>query len=619
MTEQKIEILSDIEHVLIRPGMYIGSTRLEKKECWIVQDGVVSKREVEYVPGLFKIFCEILDNALDEHLRGFGDRIEITINRDDDTYEIQDYARGIPICKHKEAGVPTPQVVFGQLRTGSNFNDEERSTVGMNGVGASLTTIFSEKLIVKICRDGKMYQQAFTHNMNHIGDPDVRRKKQKYTGTSVLFKPDPKIFKHTIPLELIEKRCLELSVAYSELEILLHIIEDGQTVTHTFVRDFESFVKMFQTGYKVVEDKKLGMKLALCLNTQDSFDHFSNVNGADTFRGGTIVDYFKELFVNDLKEKLKKEYKIEATNADIAKKLLVVSFQNWNAPQFEGQTKEKFVNEKKEVVSFFDKFFTARRVTTIINDVEGLKDALYELIIEKKDKKELAELRKKQKTLNKKKIPKLIEASSKNRMECSLYVTEGDSAISNLATVRDSRKMAGIPLRGKVLNVMGMSPKKVIENKEIQTLMTAIGLAIGEKATPKTLNYGRIVIATDQDMDGYCIRCLLVNFFHRFWPELFDHGRVYILETPLYEVIDKKGKTSYFYNKEEFETHMHCKKTAAYEISYFKGLGSCGKEAWQYMINEKPNLVRIDMDDTSHDKLKLAFSEDTKARKEWLA
>lgn len=623
--DQSIKILSDIEHILLRPNMYVGNIFLETKDFWVfdIENQHMVIKSINYIPALYKIFCEVLDNCIDEHIRGYGKQIDVNIRLDNGSYEIRDYARGIPLNKHKEAKVPTPQVVFTQLRSGSNFeNEEKRMTVGMNGVGASLATVFSKKLIVRVWRSGKLYQQAFTDNLSHIGRPSKKALKTKETGTAVYFEPDYTIFKERIPVELIRKRCMELAVAFPNLKINLTLNDGMADISHEEYNypNFEDFVKLFKTEYQLLEDKKTGLKMALCYNNQtETFEQVSNVNGADTFRGGTHVDFLRDIFVSDLRDKIKKESKLETTVYDIQKQMLLICFHLWNAPMFEGQTKEKLVNDKKEFVEHFDGLFTARKVTNMTKEMVVMKEAIIDMVSEKLDKKEMAELRKTQKKLSKQKVAKLIKASSKESMKCSLYITEGDSAISNLAMVRDSKTMAGLPLRGKVLNVMGMRAKAVVENKEIQALMNVIGLTVGEKATSKNLNYGKIIIATDQDMDGYCIRCLLVNFFYRFWPELFDHGRVYILETPLYEVIElKTDKTNYFYNKKDYEDFMKNKNNSKFEVSYFKGLGSCGREAWDYMINEKPNIVRVNNGDLSSSKLKLAFGKDANARKEWL-
>lgn len=634
--DQNIKILDDRSHALLRPGMYIGSTKPETQEFWVLDnEGKAIKKPIEYIPGQFKLFCEILDNAIDEHVRGFGNKIDVCIDRSENSISVRDYGRGIPLGKHKEAGVPTPQVVYTQLRAGSNFDDSDRLTIGMNGVGASLATVFSEKLQIEVIRDGKCYKQVFSDNMSRIGTPSVSKTNRKDTGTSVTFTPDKKIFPIEISIDLIKKRCLELSNMFPKLQIhLKYISEDplGGVIESVFKgTNFEDFVKKFSSEYSIVEDPKKGFRLAICYNEHtEMFEQYSNVNGADTWRGGTHIEYFKELFSYDLRERIKKDHKVDVNPADVAKNMFIIMFLNWNAPQFEGQTKEKLVNDKKEVVSFFEPLFSSRKIGLISNSLALLKQATIEIVTERNDKKTMADIRKKQKTLDRKRIPKLIECSAKDRKQCSIYITEGDSAISNLATVRNAKTMAGLPLRGKILNVHSVGIKTVIDNKELQSIMASIGLKLGEspfktnaqgKVVGSTLSYGKIIIATDQDMDGYSIRCLLINFFYKYWPELFDQGVVHILESPLYEALHrKKNTTEYFYDKAGFEKWSQNKTLSSYEISYFKGLGSCGKDAWNYMINKNPNLVRIttDMGKESKEMLHMIFGEDSNRRKEWL-
>jgi DNA gyrase/topoisomerase IV subunit B len=633
LKSEDIKILSDRDHCLKRPEIWIGSTRIEKREFWFIENGQLNKEELDYIPGQYKLFCEILDNAIDEHIRGHGDKIKVHYDMTTGFITIKDNARGIPIDVHKEAKVHTPQVVFAQLRSGSNFNDQDgRTTVGMNGVGASLCTIFSEKLIIEIHRDNKVYKQVFSDNMDKIGKPSITDGKSKSTGTAVSFKLDDKIFKIPLSPKLIRKRCQELSYAFPKLEIHFILIEDlGQEAKEIYKgNDFESLAKMVSDEYRIVDEKKF--KMAICFNTKtENFEHISNVNGADTWRGGTHVDYFRELFCSDIQEKIRKENKIEVSPSDVAKNLFIILFTTWNAPTFEGQTKEKLVNDKKEISTFYDEFFSSRKVTSITSDLPKIKQQTVDDVTAKNDKKLLSELKKTQKALDRKRIPKLIECSSRQRQECSIYITEGDSAISNLATVRNAKTMAGLPLRGKILNVHEISPKDALENKELQAIMASIGLKFGEDCfnrnnkgivTSSNLSYGRIIIATDQDMDGYCIRSLMVNFFYKFWPELFTEGIIHILECPLYEVIEKKSSDiHYFYDKVEYEDFMKNKKSASYEVSYFKGLGSCGKEAWNYMINEKPNLIKLTLNDVQAAKniLQMAFGDDPDARKKWIA
>lgn len=629
--DQKIKVLNDVEHCILRPAIWIGPTQIHKQVFWVQnQETKLERKELEFIPGLFKIVSEVIDNSIDEHIRGFGDSIEIEYNTKIGSYRIKDNARGIPIEIHKETGKYTPELVFGQLRAGSNFDEAEngRTTVGMNGVGATLTTIFSDYLNVTVKRDNKIYTQKYDKNLSKINAPIIEKNnKQKLTGTEVEFLPDYSIFKQKLPVELLQKRCLELSVMYPKLTMKL-IIDGKETIYNN--KKFEDFVKLFDSQYTIFEDEKSNTKLALVKNKfSETFEHFSNINGADTFRGGTHVDAVKDMFSEDFKEKIYKETKLDITNSDVNKQLVVVLFQIWNMPEFEGQTKEKFVNDKTIVKKFYEDLISKRRITSMYSEVPDIKTAIIDDVTFKNEKKNLLEIKKLQKNIDRKKIAKLIDCSSKDRIKCSLYITEGDSAISNIAMVRDSKYMAGLPLRGKVLNVMECSTKDVIANKEIQSIMSAIGLKIGESAfehkngkiTNFNLNYGKIIIASDQDMDGYSIRCLLINFFFKYWPELFEFGVVSILETPLYEVINNKNKDiNYFYNKQDYEKYISNKNTSNLDISYFKGLGSCGKEAWNYMINTNPNLLTIISEDfkTSSEKLKLAFGDDSDKRKEWL-
>lgn len=641
MSDQKITILSDREHCLKRSGMYIGSVKPEKQMFWVLNsEKKLIRQEVEFIPGLFKIFSEIVDNSIDEvAVRGFGDTVNIEYDKQTGFITVSDNGRGIPIDKHDEAKVPVPQVIFAHLRSGSNFDDTARETVGMNGVGATLATIFSEKLIVQVKRDGKIYQQVFKDNLAKIEDPIINKDpKQKQTGTFVKFKPDPKIFCQPLSEILVHKRALELSYMYPKITINVKIISNeedcfkcNEVVTYKGEK-FEDFVKLFgnDVQYSIYEEPKSKMKFAIIENTlTEQFEHCSIINGADTYRGGTHVDVLRDIVCQDMKEKIWKENKLEVQVSDISKNIIMVIMQTINAPVFEGQTKEKLVNDKVEIKKFYSDLFSSRRLTGISTDVKNILTKTVDDVMFKNEKKDLSELRKTQKSLDKKKIAKLIEASGRDRSKCSIYITEGDSAISNLAMVRDAKTMAGLPLRGKIMNVYESSAKEVLENKEIQAIMAAIGLKIGEspleirlkQIEKNDLNYGKIIIATDQDMDGYSIRCLLVNFLFKWWPEIIEHGLVYILETPLYEAIDRKtDEAHYFYNKKDYEKWLSSKNPLKYEISYFKGLGSCGKDAWNYMINKNPNLIQLTASDIkqSRDILKMAFSEDSDARKTWL-
>jgi DNA gyrase/topoisomerase IV subunit B len=629
MTGQDIKILNDVEHCILRSEMYIGSKKITNQPFWILNDNQeLIKENLDYIPGEYKIFCEIVDNCVDEHIKGHGDRICIEYNQQTGFITVSDNARGIPIEIHKDAKIPTPQVVFTQLRSGSNFSDDNRMSVGMNGVGASLTAIFSEQFTIEIKRDNKIYTQKYENNLSKISKPKIVDHKSRNTGTKIIFKPDSKIFQIPINPKLIVKRCFELSYMFPKIEFKLEIINADNTIkTYNFYNPkFEELIKKFSDEFSIYESVKDGIRIAICKNKEEIFDFISNVNGADTYRGGTHIDYFKDVFISTIKEKIKKENKLEITTQDVSKNMFMIVLLNWKSPVFEGQTKEKLVNDRKDFENYFNDLFSTRRINIMLNNLPKMIEKIVTDVNEKNDIKLLSEIKKKQKNLDRKRIPKLIECSHRDRNKCSLYITEGDSAISNLSMVRDSKLMAGLPLRGKILNVHESPIKDVVDNKELQSIMAVVGLKIGERPIKPhsdgfshNLNYGKIIIATDQDMDGYAIRCLLINFFYKFWPELFEYGMIYILESPLYEVIDKNKNVNYFYNKGTFEEYMKGRHSSAYEISYFKGLGSCGTEAWDYMLNQNPNLIKVSNDSKSKESLKLAFGDDPTVRKVWLS
>jgi DNA topoisomerase II len=626
MTDAKdVKVLNDIEHALTRPGMYIGSINVEKQLFWLPEKDKMVYKEVDYIPGLFKIFNELLDNAVDEGVRGHCNEIWVEVDTEKNTYSIRDNGRGIAPDKHS-SGKFLPELLFSTLRSGSNFDDSKRETIGMNGVGAALSNIFSSRFVVEIYRDDKLYLQTFKSNCKQIDEPIIKKVKTDSgnRGTKVSFTPDEKIFKKKLNLALIYKRCLELSYAFPDFTF--HLNMDGKKKTFEG-KKLEDFVKMFGGLYEIIDEKKDGFRMAIMNSEYDQFTHFSNVNGADTWRGGTHIEAIKDIFVDKFKEILKKQYKIEATTNDVAKHLHVVVFQKINAPYFDGQTKEKLATDRDILQKIYDDMLSPRKITSIAKKLEEIAVKIAEAVNEKNQAKELAELRKAQRGMKEKRVAKLIDCNSRDRSKCILYITEGDSAVGGIAAVRDPKTQAGLPLRGKVLNIHGMAPKDIIENKEIQTLMSAIGLEFGKQAVTISrgkvelngIRYGNISILTDADHDGSAIRCLLINFLFRFWPELFENKIVTISEAPIYRVSDKGRKNNmFFYDRKDFEQFAKGKNLKNAEVSYFKGLGSCDKLAWDFFLNKKPKMYPVEVDDQAKEKLKMAFGDDTDARKKWL-
>lgn len=627
MTEVKdVKVLDEITHILNRSGVYIGSIAIEKQEVWILQKNKFEQKEIEFIPGLYKIFNEILDNVVDIHIKGTCSEVHVTVDTEDGMFTVQDFGPGISPEKHP-TGKYLPELLFTTLRSGSNFNDitgGKRETIGTNGFGAALTNIFSSTFTVQIERDDKIYLQTYKNNNKEIGEPQIIKKKTKQSGTKITFIPDSKIFKKKLNPILIKKRCMELAYMFPGLTINLTIDAESEVFIG---KCFEDFVKMFGSEYQIIDEKKDGFRLAIVKGEGECFTQYSMINGADTHKAGSHIDYIKTCFVDKLKELLWKSYKLEATSADISKHLHIIAFMKVNAPQFDGQTKERLTTDIKEMEAIIGEYLTPRKITSMCNEMPKLLEQIYESLMSKNEANEIRDLKKAQKEIKFKKVPKLIDCSSKDRIKCTIYLTEGDSAVAGLSAVRDTKLQAGLPLRGKVLNVSDMTPGEVIKNVEIQTLMSVLGLEIGKnpikisrgKVELDGLRYGNISILTDADHDGSSIRCLLINFFYRFWPQLFEHGIVTISEAPLFRIKDKKSRISqFFYEKSEFNEYIKTHTTDNCEISYFKGLGSCDKEGWDFFINKKKKIYPIEVDDTAKGLLKLAFGDSSDDRKDWL-
>jgi DNA topoisomerase-2 len=623
MTEvNDVKILSDIDHVLLRNAMYIGSTSLEKYQYFLPINDKFELQEIEVIPGLFKIVNEIIDNAIDEHQRGFCSEIWIELDSKTGTYSVKDNGRGISPEKHSESGKFVPEVLFTMLRSGSNFSDEKRTTLGMNGVGAALTNIFSKEFKVEIHRDNKIYLQTYSNNNRDIEKPQILKEKTIQTGTKITFTPDQNIFKTSLNPILLKKRCFDLSYMFPEVTINLKIDDEE---TKYSGQNFEDVVKMFGSDYSILDDRKSGIRVSIVRSDKEEFSQFSIVNGADTIKGGTHIDYFKDRIVEKVKEELVKK-KIEATSIDILKNVHIIVFLKMNAPTFDSQTKERLSTSKDEITKLLDEILTKRKLNTIL-EVNGLVDQVYNNILIKNKSKELKELSQAQKKVKSKSVSKLIECSSKDRKECTIFLTEGDSAIFGLSAIRNTKKHAGLPLKGKILNVEEMRPREIIENEEIQSIVAVLGLEFGKdpitivrnKVELNGLRYGNISILTDADHDGSAIRCLLINFFYKFWPSLIEHGIVSISEAPLYQVLDKKSNfNNFFYDKKDFLEYLKDKNQANYEISYFKGLGSCDENGWDYFINKNPRMYKVESDDKSQEQLTLIFGKNADKRKEWL-
>jgi DNA topoisomerase-2 len=608
--ESKYQKLTDTEHVLLRPSMYIGSVAIHTGDQYLYDGEKVTIEEVHYNPGFIKIFDEIVSNSVDEHRRNPKlNEIRVTINLDTNGITVWDNG-GIPVEKHPVHKEWIPEMIFSNLKAGSNFDDSEQRTVaGTNGVGSTLTNIFSKTFSISTCDGTNRFEQTFTNNMSKRTTAKIAPAKRGFTEIS--FFPDLDRFKmkkiDERSFQILFKRCLDLVACNNRLTLKLTKIKDGEKKEFVLkFKSFDEYIKLYAEDYFFEETKNWKIGFA---KSENGFQNVSFVNSVHTKDGGTHVEYITNQLIAQLREMIKKKHRVEVKPSDIRNHLYVFIDSTIINSFFSSQTKEKLITEVKD-------FGTRHEVTDKLAKLV-FKSEIIQSVLDWVEKKALAqeraELRKLNSNLDKTKIPKLIDAQRKgDRGVCVLGIYEGLSALSAVRKFRDTQTVGAFPLKGKFINVSEMKSSEIIKNDEAVQLMASLGLKLGEE--PNSLRYGRIYIYTDADPDGNSIASLLINFFARFWPELFDQGRVYKVMTPL--VVAKKGaKAINFYTNDEFEKWSQKNQVSSWEIEYKKGLAALEDGEYEEII-KNPYLIQIKNDKQYKESLEAWFGGDSKPRKE---
>ncbi len=531
---QDIKAVTGLEHVRLRPAMYIGD---------------IGER------GLHHLIWEILDNSVDEAMAGYARNISVIIH-DDGSVTIEDDGRGIPVDIHPETGRPAVEMVFTMLGAGGKFEKKAYAySGGLHGVGASVVNALSEWLVVEVYRDGKIYRQEYrrgepVYDLKVVGETTKR-------GTRVTFKPDPDIFETTrIKFDIVEKRIRELAYLNPEVRFYLKDERIDKEVVYKFDRGIEELVEYLSQAKEPlfrdiirIQGEKNGVIVDIAFRYVKDYKELidSFVNNVKTIEGGTHVTGFRSGLTKAVVRlaeglKLSKELKTMFSGEDIREGLVAVISCKVPEPQFEGQTKTKLGNQnvKRIVDSIVYEYLTRY--------FEENKEVL-KLIVEKAIEAALArEAAKKAKELVRRKSPledgilpgKLADCSEKDPEKCEIFIVEGDSAGGSAKQARDRRFQAILPLRGKIINVEKARIDKVLANEEVKAIVSALGCGIGEELDLSKLRYHKVILMTDADIDGSHIRTLLLTFFYRFMPQLIENGYVYIALPPLYKV--KKGR-----------------------------------------------------------------------------
>lgn len=613
---QTYQVLDEIEHVRKRTGMYAGSTEIQTSSEWVYDPATkrMTKRELRYIPALVKIFSEILDNAIDEHRRAPKTLDTIRVDFDQDgSISVTDNGRGIPVEKHPQTGTYVAETVFSNLRAGSNFNDnEDQQLIGTNGVGSTLTNILSTHFRVESCDGKKVLTQDFYNGLRERTDPKV--KPDTKNRTKITFTPDYAFFKikgldadHALKMT---KKVVDAAACNPKVKFYVN----GQRID---VKNFGDYVALYDPEYVFddTEDWKVGV------SHSDGFEAISFVNSVETYQGGTHVWYVTDQITAGLREYILKKHKIEVKPAEIRNHLRVYISANINRPKFSSQTKENMISQPgtyKTSWTVPDVMIKKLIKSPIIQSVLDWAEA-------KAKAAEMAELRKLNKDaskMNPKRVDKFDDAVEKNdRHLCECYFTEGDSARNSIQSARGKNKYIGsFSLRGKPLNVYDAAIKDVIANNEFANMLAITGLQLGEKVLSKTqLRFGKLVVLSDQDLDGFHITSLLLSFWAKYWPELFQLGVIYRMNTPLYIATTTRGEIHEFFTQEEYDAWAA--KAPKHKAEYFKGLGLFDTETFErFLENREKYLVRITpLEAADLAKFELAFSNtEQDARKEWL-
>ena len=602
-TEKNIQVLEGLEAVRKRPGMYIGTT----------SSG-----------GLHHCVWEIVDNAIDEALAGYCDVIHVTVNKGN-TITVKDNGRGIPVGIVEKTGISALETVYTKLHAGGKFGEGGGYKVagGLHGVGASVVNALSEWLTVEVHKDGGIYTIRF-ENGGHTVQPCTRIGDCEDSGTIVSFKPDPLVFKETtvFDFDIIRDHLRQMAFLNKGVKIIINDERDENEENHIHeTYCYEGGVKQYvqylnRNRVPMSEDviycegKEDDVKVEIAMQYNDTYSPsvYSFCNNINTGDGGTHEEGFRLALTRVINayaknNKLVKESDDSLTQDDCREGLTAIISIKHPDPQYEGQTKGRLGNyEVRKIVS---NIFGAA-LERFLNE----NPKLAKLIIEKVTlaanarlaAKAARENTRRKTALDINSLPgKLADCASKEAEKCELYIVEGDSAGGSAKQGRDRETQAILPLRGKILNVEKVLPKRALANAEIGNLIIAVGGGFGSEFDVSKIRYHKIVIMTDADVDGSHIRILLLTFFYRYMKPLIEQGYVYIAQPPLYKA-SRGNKDYYCYNDEQLavlKKKLGPEASKRLSIQRYKGLGEMDyTQLWETTMDpENRKMIRVSMQD----------------------
>ena len=595
-TEDNIRSLDWKEHIRMRPGMYIGK----------LGDGASAD------DGIYILIKEVVDNSIDEFVMGHGKKIEIKVT--DGKVSVRDYGRGIPLGKVVD--------VVSKINTGGKYDSKAfKKSVGLNGVGTKAVNALSSYFMVYAVRDGKMKKAVFERG-ELVEDPKIEKTDEK-NGTYVEFIPDVEIFKkHTYKVPYIEK--MIWNYCYLNRGLTIHF-NGNKYISKNGLKDLLENNQDGDSLYPIIHLEGYDIEVAFTHGRTYGEDYYSFVNGQHTTQGGTHQSAFREAVAKVIKDFFNKSYE----SSDVRQSIVAAVAVKVMEPVFESQTKTKLGSQEiepggKSMRAFVNEFMKTK-LDNFLHKNPEIADVMEKKIKQsEKERKELSGIRKiardraKKASLHNKKLRDCrIHFTDKKKdgfEDSMLFITEGDSASGSITKSRNVNTQAVFSLRGKPLNSYGLTKKVVYENEEFNLIQAALDI----EDDMENLRYNKIVIATDADVDGMHIRMLLLTFFLRFFPDLVKRNHVYVLQTPLFRVRNKK-KTFYCYSEDERRKAVKaCGKQA--EITRFKGLGEISPDEFKHFIGEDIRLepVMLSKEVSIEDVLSFYMGKNTPTRQEFI-